>query len=260
MKWTNFLNDKRTWAPADEGAPSGDVDDTAPETGDVADVIVETPTDAPAAPDYSYLPEDVRGEDGLNAEKFRVHYENLAAENAQFKDGRDLVPEDGNYSFNLADGVDFGDLELPEDFEFSIDPEDEAMAPVFGKLSEWMHKHNMPADAAQDAMAMLAEMQAIEVSEIYTAAKADFAKLGSTDSARKARVAKVQRAIETKLPPEQAKAIMAATTSYDGVRAIEALFSAPGPGPIVPQNTNVDLANLPPGERLKVINQMKEAG
>lgn len=262
MKLNNFLTDKRTWKPADEGAGAAADDGAAADAdagqGEAAAAEGATQEQS-TAPDYSFLPEEVRGEEGLNPEAFREHYETLAAENARYKDGLDAVPEDGKYEFALPDDLDFGELDLPKDFTVDLKADDETMAPLFGKLGEWMKVHNIPGDAAKEVTGLLAQYEATKASQYHTAAKAEFERLGATDSARQARIGAAKRAIEAKLPAEQAKALMAAATTFDGVRALETLFRPTGPGPTVPQTTAADLAKLPPSERLKIINKMQEA-
>lgn len=262
MNLKRFWHKTPTWAPADGAGSVGAGDppaDPAPVDPPVDQIDPPAdPVDSPAAPDWSFLPEDVRGEEGLNADKFREHYETLAAEHAQFLEARAGVPEDGKYEFAVPDDLDFGELELPEGFTVALKADDEAYAPLFEELQGVMHKHGMPSAAAGEMMGLLAKMEATRTSAFYRQAKADFEKLGPNDSARNARMATVQRALEAKLPTEQAKALMSAAKSYDGVRALETLFRPRGPGPVNPQKTAVDLEKLPPRERLKAINQMQE--
>jgi hypothetical protein len=263
MNLTRFYSDKRTWSPADEGAGAA-ADDGAAAAADAgtgeAAAAEGAAQEQSAAPDYSFLPETVRSETGLNPEAFRTHYEELAAENARYKDGLDAVPADGKYDFALPDALDFGELDLPKDFTVNLKADDPAMAPLFGQLADWMKAHNIPADAAKDVTGLLARYEATKASQHYSAAKADFERLGATDSARQARIGAAKRAIEAKLPAEQAKALMAAATTFDGVRALETIFQPRGPGPTVPQNQSAaDLENMPASQRLKHINAMQGA-
>jgi TorA maturation chaperone TorD len=273
MKLNSFWTEKRTWAPADGGQGAaiadGEADTAAAATDTASDAASEealadaaraADTDqaqAPVAPDYSFLPEEVRGEDGLNAEAFREHYEALAAENAQFKDSLANVPEDGKYEFAVPEDIDFGELDLPEGFAFDLQPDDEQFAPLFGELSDLMKQHNMPAEASKQMMGMLAKMEAIKASSYHTTAKAEYERLGASESQRNARISQARRAIEAKLPAEQAKALMAAATTYDGVRALETLFRPSGPGTVTPHKTTVDLEKMPASQRLKYINEQK---
>ena len=77
MKLNNFLSDKRTFAPADEPVSAPPADDTPP-------VAVDTPpeptppSEAPAAPDYNWLPEDYRKDGNPDFDAFRAHYDDEA--------------------------------------------------------------------------------------------------------------------------------------------------------------------------------------
>lgn len=237
MKLNNFLNDKRTWAPADGAAPGG-VEDGAPADTAPADAAPADPTanQEPTPTDYSYLPETVRGDDGLNAEAFKTHYEELAAENARFKDGLAAVPEDGKYEFALPEDLKFGELDLPEGFQVDLKADDEAFTPLFTELGGWLKKYNVPGEAGKEITGLLAQYEATKASGFHTAAKAEFEKLGADDTARNARIGATKRAIEAKLPAEQAKALMAAANTFEGVRALETLFLPRGPGATPPSN------------------------
>lgn len=229
---------KPVWAPSDEAAAG---DPPAP---------VETAT--PAAPelDLSFIPQDYRGDDGsVDLDRFKTDYEALLARQTQ----ADEVGAPEAYDFNIPEDFDFG-VELPEGFQVAI-ADDPAAKAVLDELSGMLKEYDAPQEFATGIMGLLAKYQAAQAAEHYAAVRKEAERLGPTQAAREARLNTVQRAIEGRLPAEQAKALMAATSTYEGVRALEALLAPRGPAAATPsQPSGEDLAKLPPRERLKIIN------
>ncbi|GLO70341.1 hypothetical protein MACH17_18580 [Phaeobacter inhibens] len=207
-----------TLAPADEGTPAGDPPAGDPPAGDP-----QTGGDpAPAQPDFSFIPEQFRGESGPDFEGFQAHYEEMSAAQAIQQEALADVPDDATgYEFAIPDEIDFGDLELPDDFKFQLKTDDPALAPVFEELGGLMHKHNLPKSAAGDLLSVLAKYQATEFSQDFAQSQQEYKALGPTADAR---ISNITRTLAGRLPPDQATALQAAVKSADGVRALEALL------------------------------------
>lgn len=250
----NWTYKKPTWAPADEGAPAPDeapaVEDAAPPAD--APAAAEQPVDEPAAPDYSFLPEQYRGDDGPDLDGFKAHYDELAAAQAIRDEAMADVPEDAaGYEFAVPEDLDFGDLELPEDFSVDLKTDDPALAPLFQELGGVLHKHNLPKGATGDIMSVLAKYEATRYSGHYAAAKAEMQALGSSAQSR---IANIERALQAKLPADQMEAIKAATSTAAGVKALESLIKPRGLSAPTPQPNGVDLDHMTPYEKLKLAN------
>ncbi|MFV1593281.1 hypothetical protein VWZ88_12535 [Phaeobacter sp. JH20_36] len=240
-----------TLAPADEGAPAGDPPAGDPPAGD-------PPAGAPssAQPDFSFIPEQFRGDGGPDFEGFGAHYEEMASAQAIHQEALADVPEDATgYEFAVPDEIDFGELELPDDFKFELKTDDPDLAPVFEELGGMMHKHNLPKSAAGDLLSVLAKYQATEFSKIYSASISEHKSLGPSADAR---ISNISRAIDSKLPADQASALKAATTTAAGVKALETLLRPRGPSTTPAQPTGADTENMSPFERLKMANQQAE--
>lgn len=223
------------------------------------------PNPAPQAdpsegPDLSFIPDDFRGEDGsIKLDDFRQSYQDMLAEQAQRAEAAALVPESGEYDFALPE-LDFSDIDgLPEGFSVDLNIEDEDYKPLFGEAAELLKDLGAPAEVSQKLTGLLAKYKATEYAKHARAAKAEAEKLGSNNAQREARIGKVHRAMQSRLPAAQVEALMNATQTYEGVRALEALFAPRGPGATVPQPTGADLDKLSAFDRLKVINAQQQA-
>lgn len=226
--WNEIL---RSPPEADGGAPPSDA--PAPEP-DAAPVEGDPPADT--GPDFSFIPDDYRGEDGnLDLDRFKTDYEDMLADKAQRAEAETLVPENGEYDFSLPDDLDFGDMELPKNFAVDLAVDDEDFKPIFGEFAELLKDLKAPGDVSKKAMSVLAKYEAAKYSKQYRAAQAEFSKLGANKAQQEARLNRVLRAMETRLPVEQVSALAGAASTYDGVRALEALFSPRGPGSDVPR-------------------------
>lgn len=255
LKWTDI---PRNTAEPGAGA-GGDQVDPAP---------ADPPADPPVAvepdtgPDLSFIPKDYRTDDGSpDLDGFKNHYQELLAEQARRAESESLVPENGEYDFSVPEDIDYGELDLPEGFAVELATDDEDFKPLFGELGAFLKDLGAPAEASQKVVGLLAKYKAAETAKLHQAAKAEAAKLGANDAQREARLNRVLRAMQTRLPTEQVNALAAAATSYEGVRALETLFAPRGPGSDVPRaQAAADLEKLPPFERLKHINAQQAKG
>ena len=238
----NWTIKRPTWAPADEGTPSGDEPPVEP---------VEPPTE-PAAPDYSFLPDQYRSDDGPDLDGFKAHYDELVSAQAIQSEALADVPEDANgYEFAIPDDIDFGELELPEDFAVDLKADDPAFAPLFQELGGVMHKHNMPKGATGEIMSVLAKYEAARFSQAYGTSKAEMESLGTAAASR---IANIERALQTRLPEGELAALKAATTTAAGVKALERLIKPRGPSTTPTQPNGVDFEGMTPFEKLKHAN------
>lgn len=202
--------------PADE-AGSGE------QTGDgTSPAASNTTTPAPAeesGPDFSWLPEQYRGESGPDFDGFRTHYEDLQANLSALTEAQPQAPEspDG-YDLTLPDEIDYGEITPPEWFEFDLDQDN----PLVGELRNWMHEMKMPAEASKGLVAMLARYEAQRASQADAMAQQEMQSLGQ---GAQARIEKVQRAVETRVRNEaQRNALLQSLTTADAVRALEELI------------------------------------
>lgn len=219
------------WDAPNEGEPGGTVD--------------------PAEPDFSFVPEQFRADGNLDWGGFRTHYDDVIAEKAIRDEAMADVPEDGKYEWALPDKLDFGELELPEDFAVNLRTDDPAFAPLFEELGGIFHKHNMPKGAAGEVLGVLAKYRATEYSQAVAASNAEMQALGT---AAQSRISNIGRMLDSRLPADEAAALKAATTTANGVRALERLFKPRGPitTPSQPQGMN---ENMSPLERLRAANE-----
>ncbi|WP_065321775.1 hypothetical protein [Tritonibacter mobilis] len=219
-------------APEGEGAPAGDPPaggDPAP-NGDPAPAGDPPPSGDPApagGPDLSWLPEQFRTDGATDIDGFRAHYEEMAASQAIHQEALADVPQDATgYEFTVPDEIDYGELQLPEDFAFQLKTDDPALAPVFEELGGIMHKHNLPKGAAGELLGVLAKYQATEFSQAYAKSQQEYQALGPTADAR---ISNINRTLDARLPADLATALKGATTSANGVKALEALLRPRGP-------------------------------
>ena len=219
------------WAPQDDtGTPP--VEPGAGDTPPAADPDPAPADPAPVDPapqgevDYSFLPDEFRQDGAIDIDGFRAKYDELATQVAQHQEALADVPEDASgYEFTVPDNIDYGDLELPEDFGFELKTDDPALKPVFDELGGVLHKHNLPKDAAKDFMGLLAKYRAAEYAPLYAQSKAEMKALGS---AADSRIANIDRVLGSRLPADQADALRAAATTANGVKALEALLQPRG--------------------------------
>lgn len=250
---------RNTAEPAAGAVPS---DPPAAESADPS----ASPAPAPAAPsatapDLSFISDDYRDENGnLNVDDFRTAYENMLADQAQRSEVAALVPENGEYEFTMPE-LDFSDIAgLPDDFALKEAFDDEAFKPLFGKAGELLQKLGAPAETSKELMGLLGQMEAMRYAKHARVAQAEAEQLGQNAAQREARLNRIQRAMESRLPEAQVKALMGATLTFEGARALETLMAPRGPGPAIPQPSGGDLEKLSPFDRLKVINAQQSKG
>lgn len=202
---------------------------------DAPPAAVIAPLETPeAAPDLSWIGADYLVEGKPNVEGFKAHYQDLIAEQARRAEAPQ-PPADGKYDFALPADLDFGEIKLPEGQTVAIDTSDPAFAPLFDELGQWLHTKGMPQSEATAVMSMLGKYKAAEIAKGHAAAVAEWDTLGPTEAARSARVATVQRALETRLSAGDAKAVMAVANSAASVRALQNLLSVTS-GPRAPNH------------------------
>jgi len=245
------MNPKPVWAADD---PAGNPPpDPAPNPDPASDPAPDPATTA----DYSFLPEQYRSDEAPDIDGFKAHYDELAAAQAQRDEAAANIPEDASgYEFALPENLDFGELNLPEDFTVNPLTDDPAMTPLFEGLGSFMHQHGLPKEAAGDLMGMIANYEATKYSQLHTAAEAEMTSLGS---AAHSRIANIDRALQSRLTPDLAKALSAHTTTAKSIQALEKLLaprSLPTPTP-TPNTT--DLSGLTGSARLKAINEANAA-
>ena len=233
MKLNTLMgNHKITWeAPDAAGAtpptnePPTDGSEPNPPTPD---------PDTPAAPDYSWVPEAYQTDDGPDFAKFREDYDAGMAAKAQMAERN--TPEDASgYEFALPEDLDFSDIEgLPENFTVKALTDNEVFKPLYDKLGEVMHKHGAPAEMAGDVMQLLARYKATEVADGMSKAQAELATVPNWET----RLPTIERAIDARLPTEEAAGLKAVIRSAPALRALEKILSPknagsapPAPGP-----------------------------
>lgn len=222
MTLTEFWNKKPLWNLDDGGTPGGDPKpDPDPSAG-------PTPDATPATPDFSWAGEDFTKDGQFDMDGFKAHHQELLTQKTLADERAAAVPEDGNYQFALPEDLDFGDLKLPEGMKIEIDTESEAFKPLFGEFGAILKEHGLPQEAATKMMGLLGKMEAAKASQAHAQLTENWEKLGPNDAARQARMAQVQRSLETKLPAEQAKALQGVAGNIQAVQAIEALLKGAG--------------------------------
>jgi hypothetical protein len=208
-------------APEDEGASGGEAPVDA--GGETPAAETDTAPADQAAPTYDWMPEQFRGDDGPDFDGFRQHYTDLAAEAAIRNEALASVPEapDG-YDLALPEDLDFGDLDLPENFAVELKTDDEAMATLFDELRGFLHESQLPKEAGQKVMGMLAKYEARQYAKAASEVDAQIKQLGPQAGER---LSRVTRSLETKLSAPQATALKSALRSADAVRALETLLA-----------------------------------
>lgn len=226
------------------------------EDGTGASPAPTTPTEPPApeaTPDFSWMGEHAP-EGKPDWDKFRAHYQDLAADAARRAEMAAGVPQDGRYDWTPPEMKIEG---LPEGVEVKVDTQ--TYGALFDELGSFLHEQGIPQSAATGLMGLMTKYEAAKLQSQIAAAKADYEKLGATPAARDARVASVQRSLETRLPGPQAAALMKMAVSAEAVRALESLVAAPtGPRQPVPTPAAIP-DNLSAFERLKMANRARHA-
>lgn len=237
MKVTTFF-DKLTRNVPNEGVGANPTPDEAPpaQAGD--------PAGAPPV-DYSWMG-DYAKDGAPDFDGFKAHYQDLIADQAARSEAEPQVPE--AYDFALADDFDPG-VQLPEGVKIELDADN----PLFADLGAVLKEHKVPQAVASELPKLLARYEAQRTAEMHAAATKEYETLGATEAVRDARVQSVARALETRLPKDQADALKATITSAAGVKALEAILGPRGVGnpPTTPKPGLADDPNLSGFERLK---------
>lgn len=211
------------------------------------------PAAEPAGADFSFIPTDFHVDGKPDIGKFTSHYQELVAADAQRKQALADVPEDGAYDFSLPADLKFDGIELPEGFTVELAKDDPVLKPLFDELGAVMKEFGLPRAAAAKFTSLLARYEAQKFSQGYAAVKAEMAALGTPTQAQ-ARIATVQRKLETMLSPDQVEALKDATGSAKAVMALEKILSPASLSAPSPQPPNADRENLSAYERLKLAN------
>lgn len=245
MKLNNFLTDKRTFAP-DGATPNPE---PAPTPAPQAPEPAATP--APG-PDLSFIPADYVVDGAPDTTKFSEHYNDLVARDAQYAERMKEVPEDGKYDFGLPDDFNFGDLALPEGFSVQIS-DDPDIAPLLDDLGGMLKELGIPKSAGAKFAGLIAKYEATKFSKAFAAGQAEMASLG-TPAQQAARMDAVERAMAARLPGDLAKALKSATTTANGIKALEALLAPRSPQVPPSRPAGVDTENMTAYDRLKYAN------
>jgi hypothetical protein len=221
----------RPWQQVFRSA-AGEAGGAAPEPAAPAATPAADP--APAqGPDLSWMPEQYRGESGPDFDGFRTHYEDMAASLTALTENQPEIPETPDaYDLAAPEDIDYGEIQVPDWFEFEVDAEN----PLWGEVRGWMHEMKMPAAASQGLVSMLAKYEAMKASEADAAVRSEMESLGAAGPAR---IDKVKRAVETRVRGEkQRNALLQSLTSADAVRALEEFISG---------SSNLNTPASPPG-------------
>ncbi len=226
------------------GAPSGGASpDPAP-----------TPTPNPgAAPDFSFIPDDFEG-DGA---KFREGYDALVTEVAQMKEAAGTLPENPDaYAVAIPETVDFGDLDLPDDFKVELNADD----PAVGDFQAWLHESRVSQEAVPGLMGVYAKMIARQTAEAMAAQQTAIEDLGGK-ATFDARMNTLSTTLKARLGDETAQELMGAIGTAGAVKALEKLLG-PGSGtsPRTEPASQEIPDNVPPLERLKLANAQRMQG
>lgn len=241
MKPSNFFHSKLNRMP--DGVSPG----AAPEPTPAEPVA---PIPEPTA-DLSFIPSDYHTDGKPDVGKFTAHYQDLVARDAQAAERMGQVPE--AYDFAIPEGLTFEGLDLPEGFKVELAKDDPALSPLYEELGGILKEVGAPAGSASKFASLIARYEAIKASQSYAAGKAEMQALG-TPAQQEARLGAVQRVLETRLPADQAKAIMAATMTAAGVKALESLLRPAGHAAPPSAPARPDMEAMTPLERLKYAN------
>lgn len=217
----------------------------------------------------TFVPESFKGDDGsYDTAKFRATYDELAAFKGQDDDRRAQLPKEAaEYVFALPeghawpDGFDPAKLatkdeqgnEVAFDGSKLIDADD----PDIPLLQAVLHEIGAPADAMGKIASIVANREMRGVMDAMKVAAEQKQALGPQADAR---IQTVDRALKSKMPDAQAKAVLDSITTADALRGMEALLkgvSATNPSP-APQKQ--DFSGLSRVDRIQAgLEQRKRA-
>lgn len=208
---------------------------------------------AAAQPDLSWIGADYQTDGQPDLGKFREHYEGLLAEDARRREAP-AAPEDGKYDLTIPADLDLGEYKLPDGTQITLMADDPHFAPIFDQLQAFLHQNGLPQQTASGLIGLLAKYQAAQHIRDEQQANAEYEKLAATPAAREARVNSVRRSLEARLPADQAKALMGAVTTSEGIRAVESLLSKNlGPTAAIPQPQKAALEGLRGSDLLRAV-------
>lgn len=200
------------------------------------------PSPEPATgPDLSFIPNDFLKDGAPDTAGFASHYQELVARDAQRAEQDATIPE--AYEFGLPEGFAFEGIEgLPEDFAVELAPDDPLLKPLYDDLGNILKEAKAPAGLSKQLMGVLAKYEAVNYAESVKAMQADLAKLGNQTQIE-ARVGTIARALETRLPAEEATALKSLLRSSGAIKAVERLLSptrGSSPPPSTPPGPNTE--------------------
>lgn len=254
MTGRNWIS-KLVRAPADGGAPPADPGNPgAVAPGTEPPAAASPQVTEPAAPDYSWVPEQFMKDGKPDTAALRADWDAMTADKARLSE-RDIPTDAAGYELSLPEDLTFEGM--PEGFKFEIS-QDEAVKPLLDEMRSVLHKHQLPQEAASEFLGLMAKYQAYELASTATQNEAryttEMAALGANANTR---VSEVIRLLDAKLPKEQADGLKAAATSANGVRALEALLS-PSRVPSTPASpAGPDTANMTPRQKIDYANQQQ---
>lgn len=221
------------------------------------------PAPAPVAPaaDLSFIPTDFHKDGAPDLGAFTSHYQELVARDAQRAQAQAAIPEE--FAFALPADFAINDIPGAEGFTLALEPDDPAFKPLYGDLGQTLKKwatDGIPATAGADLMATLTRYEAVQYATAVEALKKDMGALGSPSQVE-ARVSTIARALETRLPADEAAALKSMAQNSKAILALERLLSparsmtAPTPAP-----PGADTANMKPADKLALANQQPVRG
>lgn len=212
---------------------------------DPVDPAPADPADPPAAPDFSFVPENFIADGKPDTAAFRTSYDELASFKAQMDEAKAALPaEPTGYEFKVGEGhalpegfdpdlfkdVDADGNEVLFDVNKMINPDD----PDLPLLQAALHKHGADPALMGELAGILANRELRGVMSATEAAATEKTALGPQGQSR---IDTLSRTIDARLPKEQAAAVKDLLTSADAVRGLETLF----------KNSSKPVVPVPPG-------------
>jgi hypothetical protein len=224
-----------------------------PDPSGVTPAPTPDPAPAPAGPDLSFIPTNFHKDGAPDLAAFTAHYQEVIARDAQRAERDAAIPE--TYEFGLPEGFKFEGIDgLPADFKVELDPTDPTLKPLYDEFGGLLKEIGAPAEAGKKLLGVLARYEATQYAEAVKAIEADLGKLGARPQVE-ARVAVIERALETRLPADEAAALKAALRNSGAIKAMERLLG-PARGSTPPPSTPPGSSdeNLSPAQRLERAN------
>jgi len=214
-------------------------------TAEPAGAPAPTPDPAPApipGPDLSFIPTDFHKDGAPDLAAFTAHYQEVIARDAQRAEREASIPE--AYEFGLPEGFKVeGSAGLPEDWEPPpLTPDDPDFKPLYDELGGLLKEIGAPADTGKKLLVVLTKYSAVQYAQQVKEIEADLGKLGARPQVE-ARVAVIERALETRLPADEAAALKAALRNSGAIKAVERLLTparSGSPPPSTPPGPNTD--------------------